>query len=103
MTAAVWPKPDVTAMACASGAIATCLLIRRRDQFGFGRNTRGTIDDIPYLEALWSPYGAECLNVGNRRRRDMAITNTRGVPECTPVQWTRERKLAPGPVERPAD
>jgi ADYC domain len=148
--AAVWPKPDVTTMACASGAIATCLewgyqpwdaagqpderreyvyrsclqakraayfvgkgdfrsytangtQIRRRDQFGFGRNTRGTIDDIPYLEALWSPYGAECLNVGNRRRRDIAIENTRGVPPCTPVQWTRERKLATGPLERPAD
>jgi hypothetical protein len=148
--AGVSPNTNVTTMACASGAIATCLewgyqpwdsagrpderreyvygsclqakraayfvghgdlrsytatgtLILRRDQFGFGRNARGTMDEIPYLEALWSPYGAECLNVENRRRRDIVIRNTYGVRECTPVQWTQERKLATGPVERPAD
>ncbi len=150
MNAGVEPNANMTTMACASGAIATCLEwgyqpwdaagrpdeqreyvyrsclqakraayfvgrgqlrsytangtnIFRRDQFGFGRNSRGTVDDLPFLEAIWSPYGAECLNVENRRRRDIAIPNTYGVPPCRPVQWTREGKLATGPMERPAD
>ncbi len=150
MNAGVRPDSNVTTMACASGAIATCLkwgyqpwdaagrpdeqreyvyrsclqakraayfvgrgdlrsytatgtLIRRRDQFGFGRNTAGTVDEIPFLEAIWSPQGAECLNVENRRRRDIAIRNTYGVPACNPVRWTQEGKLATGPLERPAD
>lgn len=76
--------------------------IQMRDQFGINAN------DVDYLEAIWSPGGAVCLNVENVRRDEFRATvdslNGKGfkVPPCAkPPQWSKEGKFATGPQKAP--
>jgi hypothetical protein len=76
--------------------------INKRDQYGFG--LRGTkAEDLPYLEAIWSPRGAECLNPENRRRRKTVNVPTghtlRRCDDPPPPGWSLEGKFATSPVE----
>jgi hypothetical protein len=70
--------------------------ILRRDEHGYGRDSGRDIEELTYLEAIWTPKGAECLNMENRRR-NIKPPDTYGVPPCpTPPQWSQEGKLATG-------
>lgn len=75
--------------------------ILRRDAFGI--NT----ERIDGLEALWSPQGAECLNVEHLRLKDAPDDEPARifpghlqaqVPPCPPAQWSRHGRLATGPA-----
>lgn len=143
---AVTTDPNVTTVACQSGAIVSCLAwgytpwdpatgqgdakrdyvfgsclqakraayfvgrgdlssytttgtpILKRDQFGYGAKQEL---DTEAVEALWSPRGAECLNLQHRRHPEIPIADTHGVPPCPkPVDWMPEAKLATS-VDKP--
>ncbi|NVJ05844.1 hypothetical protein HUW63_11450 [Myxococcus sp. AM001] len=75
--------------------------ILRRDAHGFGRDSNNKLQDLGYLEALWSPRGAECLNLANRRGR-VPIQNGLTLPACGPSPtWSSQARLATG-VEQPS-
>ena len=62
-----------------------------RDQYGI----KG--EDIKNLEAIWSPEGAVCLNMENRRHPELKIANAFNTTACSPVEWSEKGKLATGP------
>ncbi len=73
----------------------------RRDAHGFGRDSNSDLRELRYLEALWSPRGAECLNLENRRGK-APIRNGLTLPACGPApQWTPGARFATG-VEQPS-
>ncbi|NOJ82659.1 ADYC domain-containing protein [Myxococcus xanthus] len=75
--------------------------ILRRDAHGFGRNSNNDLQELEYLEALWSPRGAECLNLANRRSK-VPIPNGLTLPACGPLpKWSSQARFATG-VERPS-
>ncbi|NBC41387.1 ADYC domain-containing protein [Corallococcus exiguus] len=74
--------------------------IDKRDEFGLGRSANNQIAELRALEALWSPQGAVCLNVENRRVPGITLPDgVHGVPPCDkPPTWTPTGKLATGPL-----
>ena len=74
--------------------------IYKRDQYGFGVRGGSRAEELPHLEAIWSPQGAVCLNPDNRRlRRSVTLPGT-AVPPCgSPPRWSLEGKLATSPVQ----
>ncbi|AEI68191.1 ADYC domain-containing protein [Corallococcus macrosporus] len=73
--------------------------ILRRDAHGFGRDSNDDLQELEYLEALWSPRGAECLNLVNRRGR-APIPNGLTLPACAPSpKWSSQARLATGVVQ----
>jgi hypothetical protein len=75
--------------------------IQLRDQYGIMK------DKVAYPEAIWSPEGAVCINSANLRQgKDPQIwgslpADTRGLPECNPLEWSEKGKLATGPQKLP--
>jgi hypothetical protein len=71
--------------------------IELRDQFGINEN------DIDYLEAIWSPGGAVCIDTENLRHTQFtntvkALMTKHKVPSCAqPPVWSKQGKLATGP------
>ncbi|WP_309893619.1 ADYC domain-containing protein [Archangium sp.] len=62
-----------------------------RDQYGI----KG--EDIKNLEAIWSPEGAVCLNMQNRRHPELKIADAFNTTACSPAAWSEKGKLATGP------
>ncbi len=69
--------------------------IYRRDPFGIHSEPQGAPDEAwaSSLEAIWSPRGAECLNLDRRRRQDIDVPDRR-LPRCSAPQWTPTAKIA---------
>ncbi len=67
-------------------------MIVKRDAYGISKQ------HLEDLEALWSPWGAECLNPEHRRRPEFDLPDPLPavLPWCTPVQWSERGKLATG-------
>ncbi|WIG98200.1 ADYC domain-containing protein [Myxococcus sp. SDU36] len=75
--------------------------ILRRDAHGFGRDSNDDLQQLEYLEALWSPRGAECLNLANRRAK-APIRNGLTLPACSPSpSWSSQARFATG-VKQPS-
>ncbi|NTX08112.1 ADYC domain-containing protein [Myxococcus sp. CA040A] len=72
----------------------------KRDAYGLGRDANNQVSELRTLEALWSPLGAVCLNVENRRVPGIPLPEgLYGVPSCArPPTWTPTGKLATGTV-----
>nr|WP_227027596.1 ADYC domain-containing protein [Corallococcus soli] len=68
----------------------------RRDAHGFGARSNDRLDELEFVEALWSPRGAECLNPMNRRR-DLPLPRGLQLPVCgsTP-KWSPRGTFATG-------
>jgi hypothetical protein len=67
-------------------------MIVKRDPYGISKQ------QVPHVEAIWSPRGAECLNPEYRRFPELALPDTlpADLPACKPAQWSEYGKLATG-------
>jgi hypothetical protein len=72
--------------------------IFKRDPFGINA------ERMDHLEALWSPRGAECLDVANARREELRplLTGRKrdtGLGDCTETRWEQSEfgRLATSP------
>jgi hypothetical protein len=76
--------------------------IFKRDPFGINA------ERMDHLEALWSPRGAECLNLANVRRDELRALLTdlkrdTGLRDCTETRWEQNAlgRLATSPESLP--
>ncbi|NTX66434.1 hypothetical protein HUA74_37825 [Myxococcus sp. CA051A] len=77
--------------------------IVKRDEYGFGRDAEGGIERTDFLEALWSPEGAVCLNPEHRRHPEIPLHPEHGprierceAPSGQLILWRDNGKLATG-------
>ncbi|WP_163992799.1 ADYC domain-containing protein [Pyxidicoccus caerfyrddinensis] len=70
--------------------------IFKRDPFGINS------EQMDHLEALWSPRGAECLNRGNARHREL-LPDSGTLPSCPETRWEQNGfgRLATSPQSLP--
>ncbi|MCY1031965.1 ADYC domain-containing protein [Corallococcus sp. BB11-1] len=74
--------------------------VLRRDAHGFGANSSDRLDELDFVEALWSPRGAECLNPANRRS-NVPLPRGLQLPLCgASPGWSAKATFATG-VARP--
>lgn len=68
----------------------------RRDAHGFGVRSSNRLEELEFVEALWSPQGAVCLNPANRRT-DLPLPSGLQLPPCgaTP-RWSAPAVMATG-------